>query len=144
MAKANPVTGASHYLAEGQPVPDDLPPGVRMVGPGAPAEDAESDVQDEPQDEDVQQHEDDAPVAAASPEEAAVGDGDAAASDDGSEADSAADGSAGDDDEGDDYDDYPIRYLRELCRDRGLSPTGSKAELVTRLEEHDGVLAAAG
>ena len=28
--------GATFYLPEGQPVPDDLPDGVRLVGPGAP------------------------------------------------------------------------------------------------------------
>lgn len=36
MAKANPLTGATVYVAEGADVPDDLPPGVRPVGPGAP------------------------------------------------------------------------------------------------------------
>ncbi len=37
MAKASAEGGSTHYVAEGQPVPDDLPPGVRLVGPGAPA-----------------------------------------------------------------------------------------------------------
>jgi hypothetical protein len=35
VAKANPVTGATFYVAEGDAVPDDLPDGVRPVGPGA-------------------------------------------------------------------------------------------------------------
>ena len=38
MAKANAVTGTTVYVAEGAPVPDELPAGVRLVGPGAPAE----------------------------------------------------------------------------------------------------------
>ncbi len=37
MAKASAEGGATHYVAEDQPVPDDLPPEVRLVGPGAPA-----------------------------------------------------------------------------------------------------------
>jgi len=37
VAKANAVTGSSHYVAEGDPVPDDLSPEVRLVGPGVPA-----------------------------------------------------------------------------------------------------------
>lgn len=36
MAKASAEAGATHYVAEGDPVPDDLPAGVRLVGPGAP------------------------------------------------------------------------------------------------------------
>lgn len=36
VAKANPETGATFYVAEGDPVPDELPPGVRPVGPGVP------------------------------------------------------------------------------------------------------------
>ena len=36
VAKASAEGGATFYLPEGQPVPDDLPDGVRLVGPGAP------------------------------------------------------------------------------------------------------------
>jgi hypothetical protein len=43
MAKANPLTGSTLYLGEGAGVPADLPEGVTLVGPGAPA--------DEPADE---------------------------------------------------------------------------------------------
>ena len=38
MAKANAEGAATHYVAEGALVPDDVPAGVRLVGPGAPAE----------------------------------------------------------------------------------------------------------
>ena len=37
MAKASAEGGATQYVAEGDPVPDDVPEGVRLVGPGAPA-----------------------------------------------------------------------------------------------------------
>lgn len=43
MAKVNPETGATFYVAEGDPVPDELPAGVRLVGPGAPAPEAEEE-----------------------------------------------------------------------------------------------------
>lgn len=36
VAKANPETGATFYVGEGDAVPDDLPADVRPVGPGAP------------------------------------------------------------------------------------------------------------
>ena len=35
MAKANPVTGSTVYVGSGHGVAEDLPPGVRGVGPGA-------------------------------------------------------------------------------------------------------------
>src|SRR5712664_2809512 len=38
VAKASAEGGATHYVAEGDPVPADLPPDVRLVGPGAAAE----------------------------------------------------------------------------------------------------------
>jgi hypothetical protein len=47
VAKASAEGGATHYVAEGDPVPDDLPAGVRMVGPGAPAPEAEDDPEPE-------------------------------------------------------------------------------------------------
>ena len=37
MAKANAASGTTYYVAEGAPVPDELHPDVRLVGPGAPA-----------------------------------------------------------------------------------------------------------
>jgi len=43
MAKANAVTGTSYYVAEGAPVPDELHPDVRLVGPGAPVPVAEAE-----------------------------------------------------------------------------------------------------
>ena len=49
MAKASPETGATFYVAEGGVVPDDLPEGVRPVGPGAPAPAAEADEAAEPE-----------------------------------------------------------------------------------------------
>lgn len=125
MAKASAEAGATHYLAEGDPVPDDLPPGVRLVGPGAPAV-PEPDVQDEAE-----------PVVTPEPEPAA---------EDGSEPEleeppgpttppesSGASSDPDDDDGPPDYAAYRIVDLRDLCRERGLSPTGSKAELVERL-----------
>lgn len=39
MAKASAEGGATHYVREGAEVPE-VPPGVRLVGPGAPIHDA--------------------------------------------------------------------------------------------------------
>jgi hypothetical protein len=36
MAKASAEGGSTLFVAEGEPVPDDVPDGVRLVGPGAP------------------------------------------------------------------------------------------------------------
>jgi len=38
MAKASAEGGSTFYVAEGQPVPGDVPDGVRLVGPGAPGD----------------------------------------------------------------------------------------------------------
>lgn len=38
VAHVNPDGTATHYVAEGDPVPADLPDGVQLVGPGAPAD----------------------------------------------------------------------------------------------------------
>jgi hypothetical protein len=120
VAKASAEGGATHYLAEGDPVPDDLPPGVRLVGPGAPA----------------------VPEAVVTPEpELAAGDGSGPQelpgpltlpenSGESSDPDDDEDGPA-------DYAAYPIRVLRDLCRERELSPSGAKADLVGRLAEYD-------
>jgi hypothetical protein len=43
VAKANAVSGASIYVAEGQEVADDLADGGRLVGPGAPAREADTE-----------------------------------------------------------------------------------------------------
>ena len=126
VAKANAEGNATHYVAEGDPVPDDLPPGVRMVGPGAPAE-PEPEVVDIPLPEVVPEPDDAAedgsgpePPGPSTPPESSGGSSDP------------------DDDDGPaDYGAYSIRILRELCRDRGLSPTGAKADLVGRLAEYD-------
>ncbi len=40
VAKAH-AYGSSYYVPEGQPVPAELPPEVRLVGPGSPDEQAE-------------------------------------------------------------------------------------------------------
>ena len=48
MAKASPETGATFYVAEGAEVPDDLPPGVRPVGPGAAVPEPEPEPEPEP------------------------------------------------------------------------------------------------
>jgi hypothetical protein len=36
VAHANAVSGSTHYVAPGDPVPGDLPAAVRLVGPGVP------------------------------------------------------------------------------------------------------------
>ena len=111
MAKASAEGGATHYVAEGAPVPDDLPPGVRLVGPGAPA----PAVPEEQKAEAVP----DPPVPAPP-------------------ASSPASSGPGDDDDGPpDYAAYRITDLRDLARERGLPVAGSKADLVARLAGHD-------
>ena len=128
MAKANAEGAATHYVAEGDPVPDDLPPGVRLVGPGAPDE-PEPDVQDEAE-----------PVVTPAPElvsEDVSGPQDLPGP---STPPESSGGSSGPDDDEDgtpDYGAYRIVDLRDLCRERGLSPSGAKAELVARLAEYD-------
>jgi len=128
VAKASAEAGATHYVAEGDPVPDDLPDGVRLVGPGAPQDVPEPDVPAEP-----------APEVTPEPELAA---------EDGSEPgppgpttppENSGGSSAPDDDEDSpaDYAAYPIRVLRDLCRERELPVAGAKAELVARLAEYD-------
>jgi hypothetical protein len=44
MAKANAVSGASSYVAEGEVAPD-VGPDVRLVGPGAPADETPVEVE---------------------------------------------------------------------------------------------------
>jgi hypothetical protein len=38
MAKASAEGGSTLYVGEGEPVPGDVPDGVRLVGPGAPGD----------------------------------------------------------------------------------------------------------
>jgi hypothetical protein len=116
VAKASAEAGSTHYVAEGQPVPDDLPPEVRLVGPGVPAP------QDEPEPEAEPEPAAGEPPGPSTPPE-----------------NSGASSAPGDDDEDGpaDYAAYPIRVLRDLCRERDLSPTGAKAELVGRLAVYD-------
>jgi hypothetical protein len=122
VAKASAEAGATHYVAEGDPVPDDLPAGVRMVGPGAPAE-PEAGEQDGP-----------------GPQDPPGGPGITPGPDSTPGPSSGASSGPGDDDDDDglpDYMAYRIVDLRELCRNRDLSPTGAKAELAERLAEYD-------
>jgi len=128
VAKASAEAGATHYVAEGDPVPGDLPEGVRLVGPGAPSAEAEPGVQD-------------AGEAEVTPEpELAAEDG----SEPGPPGPTTPPGNSGassapDDDEDSpaDYAAYPIRVLRDLCRERELPVAGAKAELVARLAAWD-------
>jgi hypothetical protein len=111
VAKASAEGGATHYVAQGDPVPGDLPDGVRLVGPGAP-------VPDEPE-----------PEAAEPDDPEAEAEGEAGA----------GPGSiSGDEEEGPpDYMAYRVTDLRELSRDRGLPVTGAKADLAAALAQWD-------
>jgi hypothetical protein len=144
VAKANAEGAATHYVGEGDPVPDDLPPGVRMVGPGAPAE-PEAEVQGEPEPE-VTPEPEPVPEAVSGPQEPEVvpdppEEHATIPGPDSTPEPSSPESSAPDDDDDDDglpdYMAYRIVDLRELCRNRDLSPTGPKAELAERLAEHD-------
>jgi hypothetical protein len=115
VAKASAEGGSTLYVAEGQPVPDDVPPGVRLVGPGAPADAADA-AELEPAPEVVPDPVPDLTPPGNSGESSDPADGD--------------DGPA-------DYAAYRIVDLRDLCRDRDLSPTGSKGELAERLAAYD-------
>lgn len=113
VAKASAEGGATHYVAEGQPVPDDLPDGVRLVGPGAPSA-AEAEAKPEPEVVPDPSPDSTPPVS------------------------SAASSDPDDDEDGPpDYAAYRVVDLRDLSRERGLQVAGSKAELVARLAEYD-------
>jgi hypothetical protein len=139
MAKASAEGGATHYVAAGDPVPDDLPAGVRLVGPGAPVEGTE--------------HPADGTI---SPPISGDGDGEPGEQviqlPDGEYAkpDGPALSAAGDDDEDGppDYMAYRVVDLRDLARDRGLPVTGAKADLAAALAawdaDHPDGLAAGG
>ncbi len=121
MAKASAEGGATHYVAEGDPVPDDLPPEVRLVGPGAPA----VAIPDEQEAEVVPGPGPDEPATIPGPDSAPA-------------ASSPASSDPGDDleDGPPDYAAYRITDLRDLARERGLPVAGAKADLVARLAEH--------
>jgi hypothetical protein len=107
VAKASAEGGATHYLAEGEPVPDDLSPEVRLVGPGAPAEAEEEEAAE-------------GPFPDSTPEPSSPG----------SSAPGDDDGPAG-------YDGLLLTELAELCRERGLPVYGTKADLTARLTGYD-------
>lgn len=133
MAKAS-AAGATHYVPEGGEVPD--LPGVRLVGPGAPIHDA------------LQRRRLAEAQAAAAVEQPASEPGPADSGEDTAAAagetagEAAAEqpqgtGSGGDDDSPADYASYPKTVLVDLCRERGLPVTGTKAELAARLASYD-------
>jgi hypothetical protein len=113
VAKASAEGGATLFVAEGQPVPDDVPDGVRLVGPGAPAP-AQPETEPEAK----------AEADATPPVSPDPGDGD-------------GDGDGDEDDGPPDYAAYRVVDLRDLSRERGLQVAGSKAELAARLAEYD-------
>jgi len=115
VAKVNAEGAATHYVAEGAPVPDDVPAGVRLVGPGAPAE-------------------------AAGPEEVAAAGPFADSTPEPSLPGSSAPGD--NDDPAVYFGSLPVSMLRDLCKVHGLQVTGAngyapKAELVARLVAYD-------
>ncbi len=115
MAKASADGGATHYVAEGDPVPGDLPEGVRLVGPGAPvAEGAPEDAGQAPE--------------AEAPDESGQGE---------PEPEASSPAGADDEDGPPDYMAYRVVDLRDLARDRGLPVTGAKADLAASLAAWD-------
>lgn len=130
MAKASAEAGSTHYVAEGEPVPGDLPDGVRLVGPGAPGEAAaepdaagsalvtvaEQRAAGVPPEETVtiadQKTGTPPPFPGSTPEPSSPG--------------SSAPG-----------DGLLLAELTELCRERGLPVYGTKADLAARLAAYD-------
>lgn len=118
VAKVSAEGGATHYVAEGQPVPDDLPPEVRLVGPGAPAP-AQPEPEPEPAEETPEVVPDPSPDSTPPVSSAASSDPD-------------------DDEDGPpDYAAYRLADLRALSRERGLPAAGAKADLAARLAAYD-------
>ena len=124
VAKASAEGGATHYVAEGDPVPDDLPPEVRLVGPGAPAP---GPVADPGAPDEALAAPEPAPEPEVVPDPSTPDASSPASSDPGDDLD---DGPP-------DYAAYRITDLRDLARERGLPVAGSKADLVARLAGHD-------
>jgi SAP domain len=124
VAKASPEGAATVYVGEGVQVPDDLPEGVRLVGPGAPV------AEPEPEPEEAE--------AEVVPDPGQPGPATTPGPDSTPPPDSEGSSDLGDDDDGPpDYGAYRIVDLRDLCRERGLSPVGAKADLVARLAAYD-------
>ena len=115
VAKASAEGGATSYVAEGDAVPADVPEGVRLVGPGAPAEAGDIPAEGTGQ----------APQGTPEPE---------AAPDEPGQRETEPDG---DEDGPPDYMAYRVTDLRDLCRDRGLPVTGAKPDLAAALAEWD-------
>ena len=105
----------AYFVAEGETPPAGLPPEVRLIGPGAPGASAP----DEP--EVVAEG-----VPGPPPEDLTPPESSGASSDPGDDEDGPVDWAA-----------YRIVDLRDLARERGLSPTGAKADLVALLTEYD-------
>ena len=129
VAKVNAAGIATQYVAEGDPVPTDLPPEVQLVGPGS--SEAVAEAAAEP-----------VLVGESGPEltEVPAGTEVVAAPPDPSTPPGNSGGSSepADDEDGPvSWDDYPIRVLRDVAREQGLSPTGAKADLVARLTAYD-------
>jgi hypothetical protein len=120
VAHAN-AHGSTHYVGDGDPLPSDLNEGVRLVGPGAPA----------------------VPGPEVPLTRAEVGKlidervGAVAAPDPGQGPDLTPPGNSPVSSDPGDYAASTILVLRDVCRERGLSPAGAKADLVMRLTEHD-------
>lgn len=117
MAKANAVTGTSYYVAEGAPLPGptEVAPDVRLVGPGAVADNAPEANRvaqaDQVVDTDTDREDE---VVEVSTDPADTGDVDSA-----------------------DYEALTVEELREALAARDLPRTGNKAELVDRLRDDD-------
>src|SRR5262249_5928971 len=129
VAKVNAAGVATNYVAEGQPVPTDLPPEVLLVGPGAPAAAAEA----------AAPAPDAVPDAPAEPE-AAVQQAPEASDDPAPDVAAETLSEPQDDDEDDgppDYGTYPKSVLADLCKERDLAAYGSKADMAARLAAYD-------
>lgn len=134
MAKAS-AAGATHYVPEGGEVPD--LPGVRLVGPGAPIHDALRRRLAEAQAAAAVEQSASEPGPADSGEDTAAAAGEAAG-EAAAEQPQPQDTGNGDEDDGPaDYASYPKTVLVDLCRERGLPVTGTKAELAARLAGYD-------
>ena len=140
MAKGNALTGSTHYLAEGDPVPTDMNPEVRFVGPGAPAV--------PPPDLPLTRRQVEALIdekwtditAEVAPE--VVPDPIPAPLTPTPDPDSTQPPSSPESSDPGDYAAQTILALRDLCRQRGLQVAGAKADLVIRLNADDADLAA--
>lgn len=132
MAKASPEGAATVYVGEGVPIPADLPEGVRLVGPGAPAG---------PEPEPEPELEAEAEVV---PDPGQPGPGTIPGPDSTPPQSSGGSSDPGDEDDGPpDYAAYPKQILADLAKERDLPAYGSKADLAARLAAYDDQRAAA-